>query len=614
VLEIILEVLRFFVLAMALGLFLHADRSVTYGRRGFLLIKIGFLLILFGVFVEIIDQFDIPGWGMVANVRVNFYLVKIVGQLAGSLLLLVGLWYWLPSIRTMDEVQEALDRSRSDLEEHFLARTCELEDEVDRRCKAEAEGRISDERRRILFENSPIGITHGFVGGKYVERNQAYARMLGYDSPEEMAQAQAQAGSTFSHVVDPADVERIVNRAQNEETVKELVVRMRRKDGEIRWIRLDMAMARDHHGRNYYFYAFALDVTERKARAEALARSKQRLRSILNSLPVGIFVVDIEKHILSGANPEALRMSGYTREELVGMPCRKTLCGGTTECAWSEMEEAVSCLDESYLTRKDGSRLPVLKNMVSSVVDDRQSLVVSLQDISEQKRLEELREDVNRIVTHDLKSPIIGVINGCRLLLLEEESLDAELSEMLHLIEHQAEKALQMIGLSLSLYKIEAGTFVYEPEPVRVMEVVRENLGNLSGKIKAKELAVSVLLDGSPDQGDAGPVIPANRLLLETMIANLQLNAVEAAPEGGEVSVSLAPGDPVVLTIANAGAVSEALRENFFEKYSTGGKPGGTGLGTYSARLAAGAMGGLVELEVSDAENRTTLRVTLPGK
>jgi signal transduction histidine kinase len=240
--------------------------------------------------------------------------------------------------------------------------------------------------------------------------------------------------------------------------------------------------------------------------------------------------------------------------------------------------------------------------------------VVSVQDISEQKRLEELREDVNRIVTHDLKGPIIGVINGCRLLLLEEESLDAELSEMLHLIEHQAERALHMIGLSLALYKIEAGMYVYEPEPVDIMDVVRKTLANLGGKIEDKGLAVSVLLDGNPDPGQGGVTIPANPLLLETMIANLLLNAVEAAPKGGEVSVGLDTGDHAVLTMSNAGAVPPSLRENFFDKYSTGGKPGGTGLGTYSARLAAGAMGGAIELSVSDEEDRTTLRVTLPGQ
>ncbi|WP_207264242.1 PAS domain S-box protein [Desulfovibrio sp. Huiquan2017] len=611
-LEITLEILRFFILAMALGLFIRADRTVNYGRRGFLLIKIGFLLILFGVFMEIIDMLGIPGWGVIGDVRVHIYLAKLLGQLAGASLLLAGLWFWLPSMRTMDEVQEELDRARSDLEERFLARTHDLEQEVARRCKAEAEGRVADERRRILFENSPVGITHGFVGGRFVERNLAYARMLGYESPAEMARIQALAGDTFSHVVDPVDAERIVSLTRSEDWVQGLIVRMRRKDGELRWIRLDMAMARDHHGQNYYFYAFALDETENRERADLLARSRRRLSGILNSMPVGIFVVDFQTRTLTGANPEALRLVGSSRAELLGSPCREILCGDAKSCPWHCIDGHVS-VDECYLTRKDGSRLPVLKNMVEATVDGRESLVVSVQDISEQKGLEELRADVDRIVAHDLRGPIIGVINGCRYLLIEEERLDAELSEMLHLIEHQAEKALRMIGMSLTLYKIEAGTYAYEPVSVDLMAVIRETLGNLAGRIADRDQTVTVEFDGVPDDGLACLTIPANEALLEAMVSNLLLNAVEAAPAGSEISVRAASGKEVVLTMANPGVVPKPLRETFFDKYSTGGKRDGTGLGTYSARLAAGAMGGSIELGVSDAEDRTTLRVTLPG-
>ncbi|WFS64316.1 PAS domain S-box protein [Pseudodesulfovibrio thermohalotolerans] len=607
----VLVILRFIVIALALWLFIRADRSVSYGRRGFLFVQVGFLLLLFASFMEIVKIANNPGWSASGRFGPSVHVVEMVSGLAGGVLLLSGLWLWLPSIRTMGEVQEKLDRTKADLEEHFLARTSELEEEVGRRCRAETEGRISEERRRILFENSPVGISHGYIGGRFVERNMAYARMLGYDSPEEMARVQALEGDTFSHVVDSEDVALIVERARTEEFVQGLVVRMRRRDDVLRWIRLDMAMARDRHGKNYYFYAFALDVTERKEHADGLDRARRRLKKILDTLPVGVFVVDRETRTLIGANPMALRMSGYTHDELVGMPCRGILCGDGSSCPVFEGEGG-TCVDENWLTTRDGGRLPVFKNMVATKVDGRESLVVSLLDISEQKRLEDLREDVNRIVVHDLKAPVIGVINVCRYLLMEEESMDAELREMLQAIELQAEKALRMIGLSLDLYKIEIGTYAYEPEPIDLMEVVRLVRDNLAATAEERGLAVEVLLDGLPDAGEELPV-PANALLLETMVANLLLNALEAAPRGGAVSVRAERGDPVALTIGNSGAVPVELRGSFFDKYATGGKKGGTGLGTYSARLAASAMGGNIGLSVSDEEDTTSVRVTLPG-
>ena len=89
-------------------------------------------------------------------------------------------------------------------------------------------------------------------------------------------------------------------------------------------------------------------------------------------------------------------------------------------------------------------------------------------------------------------------------------------------------------------------------------------------------------------------------------------NACEAAPEGSRVDIGLQDGDPVAITIRNTGAVPVAIRTRFFDKYVTAGKDGGTGIGTYSAKLLTEAQGGSIQLAVQDAENRTELTVLLP--
>ena len=69
---------------------------------------------------------------------------------------------------------------------------------------------------------------------------------------------------------------------------------------------------------------------------------------------------------------------------------------------------------------------------------------------------------------------------------------------------------------------------------------------------------------------------------------------------------------PLRITIRNTGAVPANIRERFFDKYVSTGKSGGTGLGTYSARMLAEAQRGGVELSVSDENNSTEVTVTLP--
>lgn len=69
-------------------------------------------------------------------------------------------------------------------------------------------------------------------------------------------------------------------------------------------------------------------------------------------------------------------------------------------------------------------------------------------------------------------------------------------------------------------------------------------------------------------------------------------------------------GPPV--SIHNHGIVPEGIRDTFFDKYATAGKSGGTGLGTYSARLIAETMGGNITLDTSD-DTRTTIRIVFPN-
>ena len=102
-------------------------------------------------------------------------------------------------------------------------------------------------------------------------------------------------------------------------------------------------------------------------------------------------------------------------------------------------------------------------------------------------------------------------------------------------------------------------------------------------------------------------------LLCFSLLNNLLKNACEAAPEHSRVRLMLAHTERIELVMENQPAVPAAFRARFFEKYASHGKPGGTGLGTYSARLLAEAQQGSLELEVDDAADLTRLRLTLPA-
>ena len=67
------------------------------------------------------------------------------------------------------------------------------------------------------------------------------------------------------------------------------------------------------------------------------------------------------------------------------------------------------------------------------------------------------------------------------------------------------------------------------------------------------------------------------------------------------------------MRISNDGVVPNAIRARFFDKFSTAGKAGGTGLGAFSAQLIARTQGGEITMATSDESETTTISVTLPG-
>jgi len=221
-----------------------------------------------------------------------------------------------------------------------------------------------------------------------------------------------------------------------------------------------------------------------------------------------------------------------------------------------------------------------------------------------------LREDVDRITRHDLKTPLSGIIGFPDAIKMAGD-LNEEQLEMLDMIEESGYKMLDMINLSLDLYKMETGKYRFEPMPVNLLAVVNKIFKEIRDEVETRELSIKVLFRGEPANEHDVFLIKGEELLCYSMLSNLIKNAVEASPTGAQVELAMVPGESAIIRIHNTGSVPLEIRETFFEKYSTSGKSGGTGLGTYSAKLIAETLGGDIRLETSD-EAGTTIILVLP--
>lgn len=611
--DVAIEFLRAVVLCGILAFIIYADKSIQYGRRGYFFVKIGFLLVLFGAIMDITDNFESLNWTIVAgDTPVQAFLEKIVGYLAGIVLLAVGFWRWLPSLGKQEAIQAELEKSNRQLEQELTARKHELDRESIRSRVVEAELLLASDGYRALYHQAPIAIAHGIIGGSLVERNDAFARMLGYESAKDLAADAAAKNDRFHIWPFREDVDRMIAALKSQKRIRNFEGRLRRKDGKIIWCNFDFSTLEDRDGQNYYFYAFVKDITERKVESERLAESEKRLKIIMDSMPAGLFLVDAKTQQIVDVNVAMLAMTGYNREDLVGKHCCERLCPAEKgSCPILDEGVEIVCSERKIQMKEDGE-LPVIKTVTRVKLDGHDYLLEAVVDISEQKRLEHLKEEVDRIVAHDLKAPIVGVIHACKMLLMDSDSLDDDMREMLQILEGQGEKALRMIGMSLAIYKMEAGTLAYEPEELDFMEVVRNVSAGKGILAKTKGNTVTIVSANGEGDPDQSLMVQGDVALYESMLENLLANAIEASPEGAEVTIALDRCPDMSMSITNTGVVPQDVRDCFFEKYATSGKSAGTGLGTYSAKLVVDTVGGDIAVDTSDDTGTTTVTVKLP--
>ena len=233
-----------------------------------------------------------------------------------------------------------------------------------------------------------------------------------------------------------------------------------------------------------------------------------------------------------------------------------------------------------------------------------------IQDITDRKDADNLREDIERITRHDLKSPLTGIISLPQLR-MAKENITVEQKELLKMIEEAGYNMLRMIDNSLSLYKMEKCTYQFEPKSIDLVPIIKKIIAEELGLIKSKRVLVSTLFNNNAENPAESFMVSGENLLCYTMLSNLIVNAVEASPEGGKVRISLIEKRAAMIEIHNKGAVPENIQNRFFEKYATHGKQGGTGLGTYSAKLMVETQGGNIKMSTSE-KNGTTIIIHMP--
>ncbi|HEV2749162.1 MAG TPA: response regulator [Gemmatimonadales bacterium] len=364
---------------------------------------------------------------------------------------------------------------------------------------------------------------------------------------------------------------------------------------------------------------------ERKRAEEALRAREAHYRTILENIADGVFIADAEGRYLD-VNPRACELTGYARDDLMGLKVTDTYLEVDREEAAAQLSEIATGQVRSFerrLLRKDGSIITV-ETSARALSDGR--LLSTVRDVTERRTLEEqLRqaqkmEAVGRLaggVAHDFNN-VLTAIFGYTDLLAEELPAESPFRQDLKEIRKAAERASGLTRQLLAFSRQQ----VLQPMVLRVNELV-EDFEKMLRRLVAEDVELRLVL--APKVGN----VRADAGQLQQVIMNLVVNARDAMPTGGKLLIETAntelseqyveshqpviPGRYVMVAVSDTGTGMNAQTQaRIFEPFFTTKEKGrGTGLGLSTVYGIVKQSGGYVWV-YSELARGTTFKIYLP--
>ncbi|MFP4395255.1 MAG: histidine kinase N-terminal 7TM domain-containing protein [Anaerolineales bacterium] len=236
--------------------------------------------------------------------------------------------------------------------------------------------------------------------------------------------------------------------------------------------------------------------------------------------------------------------------------------------------------------------------------------LVVLRDITEERLVEKMRNDLTHTMVHDLRNPLTGISGAVKLLnrSLSKKMLTTSEIHMLGVLDRSTQRMLDLVKAILDIGKLESGRMPLQRDELALNAMIKAVLEAQSPLAEAEGVALA------KDLPTPSPVVYVDAGLLERVLQNLVDNAIKFTPEGGRVNVRVArngSGNFKVSVQDTGRGVPPEVQGRLFEKFVTGNQYGrGSGLGLAFCRMVMDLHGERIWLEETSATG-TTFSFTL---
>jgi two-component system sensor kinase FixL len=480
-----------------------------------------------------------------------------------------------------------------------------------------------------IVESSEDAIVSKTLGGIVTSWNNAAERIFGYTAAEMM-------GQPISLLAPPGranEIRDILDCIRRGERVEHYRTERRRKDGRIIQISLTVSPIHDGSGRIVGASKIARDITETELAAAALLEREAHLRSILDTIPDGMVVID-DRGIIQSFSATAERMFGFTAEEVCGRnvnmlmpsPYRESHDGYISRYLATGERRIIGLGRVVTAQRKDGSTFPIELAVGEVKAEGHRLFTGFLRDLTERqrtlRRLQELQSELAHVsrltemgqmasaLAHELNQPLTAATNyleAAQLLFAGGSSAAIERSARV------VDNALGQVGRATQIIR-RLREFVRKGETQQRAESIGKIIEEAAALalIGAKERGVKVQLQSAPQLPD----VLIDKVQIQQVVVNLMRNAIEAMElsHRRELTISAAMNEDgtVVISIVDTGpGIAPEVDARLFQPFVTT-KAQGMGVGLSICRSIVEAHNGKLWAE-PNPDGGTVFRFTVPS-
>ena len=376
--------------------------------------------------------------------------------------------------------------------------------------------------------------------------------------------------------------------------------------------------------KNYY--------PELRKKMRELEESRTRYKAIFNATADALFIHDAKTYKIIDINEQVCQMFGYTTKEILGLNFEE-LCSGeppyTPKNALSYIDKAIASGEQNFewmSKRKDGSLFWCDVILKSATIGGQECVIASVRDISSRKHLEEQLVHSQKMeamgqlaggVAHDFNNMLSGIIGSAEIINTISNGNDKvkKLSQVILKAAHTAGNLTRQL-LSFS----RKGTI--KQHTIHIHKAIHNAEEILRRSIASKfDFDVKLNADNDLILGDLSQI--------ENIVINMSLNARDAMPEGGTLTIitdnrspeglnipdtfRVPPDGCICITISDTGfGMEDELRQHIFEPFFTTKEIGkGTGLGLSAVYGAIKRHSGFIDVDSTPGLG-TTFSIFLP--